>query len=102
MLKASEKVALDIKMMLPSCVPATPFEHSGAKIDAKHMKKPLRKGNLYGVGEFTMEEIQSKVAPLNAQKKKLETALKKESFFCRVLCGSRDVCPEEDKAPEEE
>lgn len=36
------------------------------------------------------------------EKKKLETALKKESFFCHVLCGSRDSCPAEDQAPEEE
>ena len=52
MLKASEKTALDIKMMLPSCVPATPFEHAGAKIDAKDMEQPLKDGQLHGVGEF--------------------------------------------------
>lgn len=52
MLKASEKTALDIKMMLPSCVPATPFEHSGAKIDAIHMEEALKSNQLHGVGEF--------------------------------------------------
>ena len=36
------------------------------------------------------------------EKRRLETALKKESFFCHVLCGSRENCPAEDKAPEEE
>lgn len=35
------------------------------------------------------------------QKKKLEAALKGESFFCHVLCGSRESCPARDKAPEE-
>ncbi len=35
------------------------------------------------------------------QKKKLETALNKESFFCHQLCGSRGQCPAADKAPEE-
>lgn len=39
MLKAAEGTALDIKMMLPSCVPATPFEHSGAKLMQKIWKK---------------------------------------------------------------
>ena len=41
MLEASEQTALDIKYMLPSCVPATPFEHSGANIDAEAMKEPM-------------------------------------------------------------
>ncbi len=52
MIEASKKTALDIKMMLPSCVPATPFENSGAKIDAKDMIKPLEEGQVHGVGEF--------------------------------------------------
>ena len=42
-----------------------------AKIDGQKS----RFMDLYGVGEFTMEEVQSKVAPLNAQKKKLENEL---------------------------
>lgn len=36
------------------------------------------------------------------QKKKLETALKNSGWFCNVLCGSRAVCKDEDKGPEEE
>ena len=51
-LKAAEGTALDIKMMLPSCVPATPFEHSGARIDAKDMIEPMKSGKLHGLGEF--------------------------------------------------
>ena len=31
--------------------------------------------DLYGIGEFSMDEVQSKVAPLNEQKKKLENEL---------------------------
>ena len=38
MLDASEGTSLDIKYMLPSCVPATPFEHAGAVIDAAAME----------------------------------------------------------------
>ena len=52
MLKASERTALDIKMMLPSCVPATPWEHSGAVIGAKDMVEPMKSGKLHGLGEF--------------------------------------------------
>ena len=52
MLKASEGTALDIRMMLPSCVPATPFEHSGAVINAEDMLEPMKSGKLQGLGEF--------------------------------------------------
>ena len=34
MMQAAEDSALDIKYMLPSCVPATPFENAGAVINA--------------------------------------------------------------------
>lgn len=50
-------------------------------------------------GQWERREI--KFDAYKKAKKKLEAALNKESFFCRVLCGSRDECPEEDKAPEE-
>jgi adenine deaminase len=52
MLRASEETAPDIKMMLPSCVPSTVFEHSGAVLDAGAMEKPLRDSRILGLGEF--------------------------------------------------
>lgn len=52
MLKAAEGTALDIQMMLPSCVPATPFEHSGATINAKDMTEPMKDDKILGLGEF--------------------------------------------------
>ncbi|MBM7833356.1 adenine deaminase [Clostridium sardiniense] len=52
MLKAAEGTALDIQMMLPSCVPATPFEHSGAIINAKDMTGPMKDDKILGLGEF--------------------------------------------------
>ena len=52
MIKASEGTALDIKMMLPSCVPATPFEHSGAVINAEDMIEPMKSEKIHGLGEF--------------------------------------------------
>ncbi|MHC1723907.1 MAG: adenine deaminase [Aminipila sp.] len=52
MIKASEGTALDIKWMLPSCVPATPFEHAGAIIDAEAMKEPIKHEKIHGLGEF--------------------------------------------------
>ncbi|WP_101911577.1 adenine deaminase [Marasmitruncus massiliensis] len=52
MLKAAEATKLDIKYMLPSCVPATPFEHAGAVIDAQMMREPIKNSRILGLGEF--------------------------------------------------
>ncbi|MBP3912495.1 MAG: adenine deaminase [Niameybacter sp.] len=52
MIEASRGTALDIQMMLPSCVPATPFEHSGAVIDAAAMQGPIKQDSILGLGEF--------------------------------------------------
>lgn len=52
MLDAAAETVLDIKYMLPSCVPATPFEHSGAAINAADMEGPMRDSRVTGLGEF--------------------------------------------------
>lgn len=52
MLDAAEDAVLDIKFMLPSCVPSTPFEHAGAVIDAKAMKGSIGDERILGLGEF--------------------------------------------------
>lgn len=50
MKEESEKVPLDIKLMLPSCVPAAPFEHSGAVLTAADTKRLA--GDFFGIGEM--------------------------------------------------
>ena len=52
MLSAAKGTALDIKFMLPSCVPATPWEHAGAIIDAAAMKAPMADNRIAGLGEY--------------------------------------------------
>lgn len=52
MMEASKNTALDIKYMLPSCVPCTPFENAGAVIDADKMKEPITRDGVLGLGEF--------------------------------------------------
>ncbi|PXV95511.1 adenine deaminase [Lachnotalea glycerini] len=52
MLEAAKKTELNIKYMLPSCVPATPFENSGAVIDSTAMIEPIKNDNILGLGEF--------------------------------------------------
>ena len=50
--KASESVPLDVKIQLPSCVPATPFETSGAVLGGKDVKENIVKDYIFGLGEF--------------------------------------------------
>jgi adenine deaminase len=52
MLEASKGTKLDICYMLPSCVPATPFENSGAVLDAEGMREPIKDTRILGLGEF--------------------------------------------------
>ena len=42
---------LDIRFMLPSCVPATPFEHSGAALSAADLAPFLEDPSVLGLGE---------------------------------------------------
>jgi len=52
MMEASKGTKLDIRYMLPSCVPATPFENAGAVIGAADMKEPFNDSRILGLGEF--------------------------------------------------
>ena len=52
MYSAAKGTKLDIKYMLPACVPATPFEHSGAVIGAVEMEEPISRKEILGIGEF--------------------------------------------------
>lgn len=49
---AARNTALDIRYMLPSCVPATPFEHAGAVLDAQALAEAMDQKNVLGLGEF--------------------------------------------------
>lgn len=44
------KTPLDIMLMLPSCVPAAPFEHAGASLSAEDTKRLAP--NFFGIGEM--------------------------------------------------
>jgi len=64
------KLPLDMLFMVPSCVPATPLETSGAKIGAEEVKKLLGFPNVIGLGEMMNfpgvvngnEEVLAKIA----------------------------------------
>ena len=52
MLEAAKKTKLNILYAMPSCVPATPFENAGAKLDAEDMEEMLADERIFGLGEF--------------------------------------------------
>ena len=51
MLKASKKLPLDVYIMLPSCVPATPFDESGAVLEAEDLFAFYADPKVLGLGE---------------------------------------------------
>ena len=52
MVRAAKKSAMDIKFMLPSCVPSTNFENAGAVINAADMEEPMADDKTWGLAEF--------------------------------------------------
>ncbi|MBQ8636877.1 MAG: adenine deaminase [Clostridia bacterium] len=70
MMENAKKAPLDFKFMLPSCVPAAPFEDSGAVIDSKKTHEYIQKYNFLGLAEmmnypgllFKDKEVLSKIS----------------------------------------
>ena len=51
-LKSTEDLPLDVYLMVPSCVPATPFDESGYKIGVEEVKKYLSHERVLGLAEL--------------------------------------------------
>ena len=52
MLEASEKLPLDVYVMVPSCVPATVFDESGAELSAADIEPFYRHSRVLGLAEM--------------------------------------------------
>lgn len=52
MIEAAKHTVLDIRYMLPSCVPATEMENAGAVLTAADMVVPMKEGKVDGLAEF--------------------------------------------------
>lgn len=52
MMDATSDIPLNVFFMLPSCVPATEFETSGAKLDAEDLKTLMGENIVLGLGEL--------------------------------------------------
>ncbi len=51
-IEGSENLPLDIFIMLPSCVPATPFENSGSVLKAEDLLELINQQRVLGLGEL--------------------------------------------------
>lgn len=51
MLEASENLPLSIYLTLPSCVPATDFDESGARLEAEELEPFYKNGRVLGLAE---------------------------------------------------
>lgn len=52
MLRSAQGAPLDVWFMLPSCVPATPYDSAGCALDAAESKRLLSAYGLMGLGEM--------------------------------------------------
>lgn len=52
MIEDSKGLPVDIFYMLPSCVPATPYDHNGCVIDGKMTEELMKKYPFLGLGEM--------------------------------------------------
>lgn len=52
MVEAAKETALDIRYMMPSCVPATNMENAGAVVEAADMISAFEKNQVDGLAEF--------------------------------------------------
>lgn len=52
MLESAKQSLLDVKIMLPSCVPALPFEDAGAVLSADDLEELIAEENVFGLGEM--------------------------------------------------
>ncbi len=79
MLDSSEDLPINYYIQLPSCVPATPFEHAGAAFTADKMAPFLSHPRVLGLGEMMNYPGVSKCDP--------EVMAKLELFDGRVIDG---------------
>lgn len=67
MLKESENLPFDVFVMLPSCVPATAFEHAGAKLTIEDLEPFFAHSRVLGLAE-----VMDYPAVMNAEQPMLE------------------------------
>jgi adenine deaminase len=98
MLEDSKKLPLDVYIMAPSCVPATPFENSGAHIGVEEIEELMSNDRVLGLGEVMDynsvingdPEILGKIETAKKFNKTIDghcPGITKENLFAYVLAG---------------
>ncbi len=80
MLQATEGLPIDVRFMLPSCVPATPLDESGANLDYRAIDSFYDHGRVQGLAEMmnfvgvvgSDPEVISKIVAAQAHHKKID------------------------------
>ncbi|GGK04471.1 adenine deaminase [Lentibacillus kapialis] len=80
MREAANHTVLDIRYMLPSCVPATNMENAGAVLNAAEMVAPLEEEKAEGLAEFmdfpgvvqARDDVVNKLLVAKKQKKRID------------------------------
>lgn len=79
MLEDSKDASMDLYFMLPSCVPATPFEDNGAELSAEDLEKFKYNKRVLGLGE-----VMDVTSVINLNPKMID---KLELFKDRIIDG---------------
>ncbi len=80
MLQATEGLPIDVRFMLPSCVPATPLDESGANLDYRAIDSFYDHGRVQGLAEMMNfvgvmggdKEVLEKIIAAQAHHKKID------------------------------
>ncbi|MBK5241660.1 adenine deaminase [Clostridium sp.] len=90
MIESSENLPLDVYIMLPSCVPATAFETSGAILEAKDLEELMQHERVLGLGELM--NYQGVVFTDEGILKKLELT----DDYCKIVDGHGPIIKEKE------
>lgn len=113
MLEASNEIPLNVYFMLPSCVPATPFDESGAVLTAEDLKPLYSSPRILGLGEmmnypgviFGNEDVMRKISDANELGKNIDGHApfltgKTLDKYISARIGSDHECAEIEEAKE--
>lgn len=111
MLQATEGLPIDVRFMLPSCVPATPLDESGANLDYRAIDSFYDHARVQGLAEMMNyvgviggdKEVISKIVAAQAHHKKIDghaPGIKDKELAAYVAAGvySDHECSEIDDA----
>ncbi len=113
MLEASNEIPLNVYFMLPSCVPATPFDEAGAVLTAEDLKPLYSSPRVLGLGEmmnypgviYGNEDVMRKISDANELGKRIDghapfVTGKTLDKYISVRIGSDHECSEIEEAKE--